>query len=101
MPKGLDELSQKADEALQEAKAEIADHLKTQAKDGVTGSMKLLVELAKLRMGAETTEDRAQPGVSRAEMWSNELKELGEEKRCAAADAGAGISAGEAPASRQ
>jgi hypothetical protein len=99
MPKGLDELSREADEAIARSKVEITDQLETQAKNGVPGSMKLLVDLAKLRMGAETAEDSEQPGVSRAEMWSKELKELEEENRRAAADAGAGISTGEEPAS--
>src|SRR5579875_1367004 len=99
MPKGLDELSREADEAIARSKVEITDQLETQAKNGVPGSMKLLVDLAKLRMGAETAENSEQPGVSRAEMWSKELKELEEENRRAAADAGAGISTGEEPAS--
>jgi len=81
IPKGLEELSQKADEAIQEAKVEITDHLKTQVKKGVPGSLKQLVDLAKLRMGAEAGEEDSnsvRPGVSRAAMWS---KELEEEKR--------------------
>lgn len=104
MPKGLDELSRKADEAIGEANVEITDQLKAQAKNGVAGSAKLLVDLAKLRMGTETTEDVDRPGVSRAEMWGKELKEveelkkLGEEKR-RAEDAGASIPTDEAPVS--
>lgn len=81
IPKGLEELSQKADEAIQEMKVEITDHLKTQVKNGVPGSMKQLVDLAKLRMGADAGEENSnsdRPGVSRAAMWS---KELEEEKR--------------------
>lgn len=79
IPKGLEELSQKADEAIQETKVEITNHLKTQVKNGVPGSMKMLVDLAKLRMGAEAEEeDSDRPGVSRAAMWS---KELEDEKR--------------------
>lgn len=101
MPKGLEELSQKADEAIQEVKAEITDQLKTQVKNGVPGSMKMLVDLAKLRMGEEATEEDAdRPGVSRAAMWSKELKDLEEEIRRvetgvgAAGEAGAGDSSG-------
>jgi hypothetical protein len=89
MPKGLDELSKKADEAIQEAKAEITDQLKAQAKNGVAGSAKLLVDLAKLRMSAKPAEDEDRPvGVSRAAMWNKEL----EEERRRISEAGAGIS---------
>ncbi len=98
VPKGLDELSREADEAIRETKGEITGHLKKQVKNGVPGSMKLLVDLAKLRMGAETTENVDRPGVSRAEKWGKELKELEGEKR-RGDEAGADISTDEAPVS--
>jgi hypothetical protein len=98
MPKGLEELSREADEAIARSKVEITGQLETQAKNGLPGSTKLLVDLAKLRMGAETTEDGDRPGVSRAEMWGKELKDLEEENR-RAEGSGADISTNEAPVS--